>query len=408
MIGDYFKLALGSITHRKLRSWLTMVGIFIGVMAVVALISLGEGLQNTVNEQFEKVGSNRIVITPGGGGGESAMMSMAMGLSEVKLTEHDVDIVNGVRGVEYAAGVITRSVNVEYAGERKYLMMACIPTDDDALSILKNIDYFMVEEGKMLQKGDKYKVVVGKELTGDFFDKEIRLNDRIDIEEQSFTVIGIFKKSGNPVHDQKVTLTKEMCKEMFNMTDEVTMIMTTVKKGFNTTQVAEEIKDKLRKDHNVKENEEDFTVTTPEDIMRTVLSVINLVQVVLTGIAAISLIVGGIGIMNTMYTAVLERTKEIGIMKAVGARNSDILSLFMVEAGLLGTIGGVIGTVLGLGIAKLVEQLALYSGLELLKIQVSPALLVGALGFSFIVGSISGIMPALRAAKMEPVEALRK
>jgi len=128
---------------------------------------------------------------------------------------------------------------------------------------------------------------------------------------------------------------------------------------------------------------------------------------VLIGIATISLLVGGIGIMNTMYTAVLERTREIGIMKAVGAKNQDIMLIFLLESGTLGLIGGTIGVVLGIGLAKGVEIMAEYGGFGLLKASMSPSLILGALAFSFVVGSISGLLPARRASQLQPVEALR-
>jgi len=408
MIGDYLKLALGSIMHRKLRSWLTMVGIFIGVMAVVALISLGDGLQETVNSEFERVGSNRISILPGGGGGQNALLG-AGGFSSAKLTERDVDAVRKVRGVKYATGMLRNSVRVEFAGETNYLMLFCMGTTTDDENIIKGLPFFEIERGKQLQAGDKHKATVGKFLTEDVFEKKVSLNDKLLIEGQSFTVVGVYKKASEPVHNYKVVLTKDMCDEMFNNSDgEVSMISAEVDEGFNTTQVAEGVKEKLRRERGVKKDEEDFTVTTPEDIMRIFLTVINMVQFVLTGIAAISLVVGAIGIMNTMYTSVIERTREIGIMKAVGARNSSILTLFVIEAGLLGVVGGVIGTCLGLGMAKAVELVAVASGLELLRVNVSFSLILGAMAFSFFVGGASGALPALQASNLKPVEALRK
>ena len=406
MIGDYFKLALLSITHRKLRSWLTMLGIFVGIMAVVALISLGEGLQSTINEEFEKVGSNRISILPGGGGAEAALFGAA-GLSSEKLTEDDIDVIRKVRGVEYVTGAGRKSVNVEFDGEIESLSLWCVMTDEDSLKLFEDLPFFSVDRGKMLQKGDVYKTVIGDAIAADVFDNDIKVNDRITMDDKTFTVIGIYEKTSNPEHDYKVSITQDSCEELFNITD-LSGITVTVKKGFNNTEVAEVIEEKLRRYRNVKEGEEDFTIATPEDIMRIFLSIVDLVQFTLTGIAAISLVVGGVGIMNTMYTSVIERTDEIGIMKAVGAKNSNILMLFMIEAGLLGTVGGVIGVVLGLLLAKLVEILAVASGLELLKVSISMPLILGALAFSFVMGSLSGILPSMRAAKLKPVEALKK
>ena len=159
----------------------------------------------------------------------------------------------------------------------------------------------------------------------------------------------------------------------------------------------------------VEEGKEDFGIQTPESILNTLNNILMVIQGVLVGIAAISLLVGGIGIMNTMYTSVHERTKEIGIMKALGAKNRNILLVFMIESGLLGLFGGIIGVSLGFGIAKLVEYVAFrYYESVLIQAQFSPMLLIGMLLFGFGVGAISGMFPARQAAKLKPVDALRK
>jgi putative ABC transport system permease protein len=176
----------------------------------------------------------------------------------------------------------------------------------------------------------------------------------------------------------------------------------------NPNIIAEDVRQQLRKDHNKKVGEEDFTLQTTEQLMDSFNSVLLIVQVVIIGIAAISLLIGGIGIMNTMYTAVVERTQEIGIMKAIGARNSDILTIFMMEAGVLGLVGGAIGVAIGLGIAKAVEFFgAVYLGSPLLRAWWSWELIAAALLFAFVVGMLSGTLPAYQASKQKPVDSLR-
>ncbi len=406
MIEDYFRLALSSITQRKLRSGLTIIGIFIGIIAVVSLISLGQGMQNAIDEQLKNLGKNRIIITPGGGGAMAGPMTAE--LVAAKLYEHDVDVVREVRGVDYAIGVLTKTVRVKFGDETRYTMAFAADTDPKTIDFIENIDYFMVDEGKYPKETEKYKAAVGPNLAKDFFDKEIKLGDKITIEGQEFEVAVITKKTGSPIYDSKVGIPLKAAREMFNMPEEVMTIFAETKPGFDPSAVAEDVKEKMRKDHGLEEGDEDFTVSTSEQMMGQFKMILDMVQMVLVGIASISLIVGGIGIMSTMYTSILERTREIGIMKALGARNSDIMLIFLIGAGLLGLVGGIIGVTIGLGISKFVEILAARSGLEMLKAHISWELILGALAFSFIVGCISGFLPARRASKLSPVDALRQ
>lgn len=409
MIRDYVKFAIDGILHRKLRSWLTMVGIFIGIIAVVALISLGQGLQAFINEQFEKVGGNRIIISPGGGGfGETSNPLFSAAYVTAKLRESDLNIIKKFKEVEFAAGALVQSAKVEFNGKNKYLLSMNYPNDAKTTDFIKTIDFFEIEKGKYLQQSDKYKVAIAHDIAyGNYFGKNIHIGDKILIEGKEFLVVGIYKKSGNPLHDSKIAMPLETAKELFNVGDEYSSIFVTVKKEFSPKSVAEKIKKKLRRHRDVKEGEEDFSVATSEQLIESFQTVLNLVQIVLIGIAAISLIVGGIGIMNTMYTSVLERTKQIGIMKAVGARNSNVLFIFLIESGMLGLVGGFIGVILGMLLSYSVEFILRMNGIDFLKIYISLELILGTLLFSFFVGCISGLMPARRAALMNPVDALR-
>ena len=407
MILDYFSFAVRGIRQRRMRSWLTMIGVFIGITAVVALISIGQGLSAAIDDQFKIIGSNRIMISPGGGG-VSEMSNPLMGsFSSAKLTDDDVKFIRKIKGVEFAEGPVILPVKVEFKDQVKYLTSMNVPTDSESIKFFKSMDYFMLGEGRYVSSGEENNVNIGYETANDVFDREIKIGDSILIEDQKFEVVGIYKKSGNPMHDSKVSMSMDTARKMFNMKDEVSSIFVTVKEGFDVTDVSERIKKELRKHRGLKEGSEDFSVATAEQMVGMLKDLLLVVQFVLIGIAAISLIVGGIGIMTTMYTSVVERTHEIGIMKAIGAKNSDIGMLFLIESGLLGTAGGIIGIILGISISLIVELGAKAAGVDMLKAYISIPLILGALAFSFLVGTISGFLPAMRASRMKPVDALR-
>jgi len=198
-------------------------------------------------------------------------------------------------------------------------------------------------------------------------------------------------------------------REILNAPEAYDILAASTQPGFNLDTLTLNAQKELRKSRNVQEGKEDFTIQTPEQLLGTLNIILSIVQGVLVGIATISLVIGGIGIMNTMYTAVVERTREIGILKSIGATPKTIMTLFLIESGLLGLMGGIIGVILGIGIAKLVEYLAAQAfGSSLIQATISPTVIIFSLLFAFIVGAISGALPAKQAAKLNPVDALRR
>ena len=405
MWDDYLNLALEGIRNRKLRTGLTMLGVFIGIMSVVTLISLGQGLQQYIDLEFSKVGGDRIMITPGGGGFSSGAPGGS--LSSATLDKSDLDVVKKVRGVQTALGLITKMESVEYDKQNKFIPIYGVPTDSEYLQFLKDSGTQDVDRGTVLHKGDKYKALVGPTLGTDNFNKNISVGSKIIINNTEFDVVGVLKDSGNPVQNGRIIIPLDTAQALFNTTDyaEITL---KVQKGFTPSDVANSITEKLRQKRNVKKNEEDFSVQTAESIVAAFKTVFNIVTLVLSGIAAISLFVGGVGIMTTMYTSVIERTRQIGVMKSIGARNSDILMIFMMESGILGIVGGIIGLILGFSLSVLGEYLVRkVGGIPEYSLYAGPDLIIGALLFSIIIGLASGYFPAIRAAKMKPVDALR-
>lgn len=402
MIGDYFSISFKSISRRRLRSWLTVLGIIIGIAAVVSLISIGQGMQTAINEQFKKVGYNRIIVSPGGrffGPGDTAELSVE------RLTDNDVKLISNVKGIEYAVGVLSKNAKVEFRNEVQYVNVMGFPTDSEGARIVEDIGFFDIEQGRQLKSTDKYRAVLGSIIARDYFDKEVVVGNKIDIKDKKFEVIGIQKKSGTGIHDVILRVPLEVARDLFNEPNEISTIFATVKETYDATAVAEDVKKVLRKDRGQKEGEETFSVQTAEQTIAQLNTILGVVQAVLVGIAAISLLVGGIGIMNTMYTGVLERTMEIGIMKSIGARNSHILLIFLIEAGIFGLVGGSVGIAIGIGLSKVAEFAASLYDIPL-KITISFGLISFALFFSFLIGSLAGILPARQASKLTPVEAL--
>jgi putative ABC transport system permease protein len=398
---DHFFLAFNNLKRRKLRSWLTMIGIFIGIAAVVALISLGQGLQNAIKEQFEQLGSDKIIIQPKG------LSSPGSATGSLKLTSKDLKVIEDVKGVEYASGYLIKQGQAIYKGESG-IGYATGLTEIDFERMIE-LGWMEIIEGRGLRDTDKFKVLVGyNHIYGDVWDKPMKIGSTIKIEGYEFKVVGVVSKIGNPIDDTLIYVQKDILKEILDIEDEESQIFVKTASGFDPVKVAEDIERKLRKFRGEKEGQETFSVQTSDQMLESFNNIFGIVQAVLVGIAAISLLVGGIGIMNTMYTAVLERTKEIGVMKAIGAKNLDILLIFLFEAGLLGLVGGAIGIGIGFGLGKGTEYLAMnILGTNLLQADFPLYLIIGALLFSFLIGSFSGILPAMQAAKLKPAHALR-
>ena len=398
---DYFSLAINNLRRRKLRSWLTMIGIFIGIAAIVSLISLGQGLQDYISEEFEKLGADKIIIQAKGFGPPGTA-----GPSLI-LTSKDLKVVENVRGVKWAVGFLIKQGQAKYKGEAGIGFASGVEPED--LELLSEIQSIEILDGRELKGGDKFKTVVGyNHIYGDVWDKPMEIGSTVEIEGFDFKIVGVYKKVGNPIDDSLFYITKDTLREILDVGDEESQILAKTATGFDPAEVADTIERKLRRSRDEKEGQETFNVQTSEQLLGTFQSIFAVVQGVLVGIAAISLLVGGIGIMNTMYTSVIERTKEIGTMKAVGAKNSDILYLFLIESGMLGFIGGLIGVLIGIGLAKGAEVIAAQAlGTNLLQASMDPVIFVGALAFSFVVGALSGVLPAMQAAGLKPADALR-
>ncbi len=403
MIEDYFRLAFKGIARRRLRSWLTLIGIFIGITAVVSLITLSQAMQGAIAGQFSKLGSNRVMITPGG----KSYGPTAGSIMTAKFSDSDVEAVQKVRGVDDVLAPLIRTARVQFRGETKAILTFAYPTGANFIRLLEKHGFVKIEQGRMFRPSDRYVVMLGYNNAYDSFDKDVKEGDKIRIEGYDFEVIGIREKSGT-FQDIAIGIPLDIGREIFDEKDEISSIFAIIKQGYDSGKVAEDIKKELRNERNVEEGEEDFTVNSPQKLLESVTMITDVIKAVLIGIAAVSILVGGIGIMNTMYTSVAERTKEIGIMKATGARNSSVLMLFLFESGLLGLIGGIFGLLAGYGISFFAAKIAMdTAGIEI-NVAVTVEMVIGALAFSFIIGALSGMLPARKASKLQPVEALRR
>lgn len=406
MIKDYFKIALRSLLRRRLRSWLTMIGIFIGIAAVVSLISLGQGMQDAIYESFENIGGDKLFIQP-----KTFFGTIGDNTGRDPLTEDDVAFLRGQRGVEALSYYTIASAKVEYQDTIRYFSIAGVPTDPKGLEIM--IDSMFgagLNEGRNLQAGDKQTVTIGfhHNERGLYNGKNLDVNSRLLINDQKFYVSGVLGPIGNSEDDRMILMPIETFRDVSDIEERVDFIVLQIAQGDDPRVVAEELQRSLARYRGVDEGKEDFTIQTPDDLLESFQTILDVVQAVLIGIAAISLFVGGVGIMNTMYTSVIERNKEIGIMKAIGAKNSDIFSIFFIESGFLGFVGGLLGIALGTGLATAVEVISKQAlGRTFLQAHYSLELFIGALLFSFIVGALAGTLPAIQASKQKPADVLR-
>lgn len=402
---DHFLMAFKNIRRRGIRSWLTLIGIFIGIAAVVSLIMLGNSLRVAAISQFG-ISSTQVISVQAGG--LNSFGPPGSGVSN-PLQKSDAEAIARLGGVEFAVPRNIETVKVEFNNEEIIGTAVSLPRDEERKFVYEILELDL-DSGRFLGSSETGRVLLGNNLKNkdkNGFGKEVEVNDKLDINGKTFTVAGIFEKKGSFIFDNMILIDDNELNDLIGYGDNVDIIGVKVKDKDSIDIVKEDIEDLMRKRRDVKKGQEDFEVSTPQAVLDTVNQVLLGVQIFIVLIASISIAVGSIGIVNTMTTSVLERVREIGIMKAVGAKNSDIFMQFFFEAGLLGLIGGIAGVIFGIALGY-AGTLALNSFLGTTTKPTIDFFLIGfALLGSFLVGSISGIVPALRAANENPVEALR-
>ncbi len=397
--------ALESLVANKVRSALTILGIVIGVGAVIAMLAIGNGAENSILGEIEDIGTNLIIIQPGGA-------------KDVRnpepLTLQDADAIAdslNAPSVAAVAPVIGRSVEVTYGRESTTTSLYGITPS------YAEVRKFSVSEGEFISDthlvGSSAVVVLGTDVAEALFGRKQGLvGETVRVQGQTYRVIGVLKQKGGssfgsednqiliPLSTAQVRLAGSGAK------NEVNAIFASATKPDVVQTAVDEITQILRTRHRTAYGAEDFTIMNQQDIVDVASSITGVLTIFLGGIAAISLLVGGIGIMNIMLVSVIERTREIGLRKALGARKSDILGQFLAESMLLSLFGGVLGILLGWLLSIIVEQIAVNSGTPFYPAIDLNAILLATL-FSTAVGLFFGLYPANRAANLEPVEALR-
>ena len=409
-----FRLALNILLHSKLRSWLTIIGIVIGVAAIVAIVSIGEGAQASVQERLGGLGADIITVSPGfqraaggfrggfggGGGGNAATTTSAK-----NLTSRDVQVVKSVEGISFVNGMISGRADVSFLAESASVNVQGVDT-----LAWSNMVTTELESGRYLNPGDTNVIVIGSRIARSTFKQPLVLNRDITIEGRLFKIVGILKESGSGGDDNRIFMPIEQARNVIEDAgnEKIDSIVIKVKDANFVTERTSEIDSRLMLSRHVTNRTKDFTVTSSQATLERVQGVTETFTLFLGAIAAVSLIVGAVGIANTMFTSVLEKTKEIGIMKAIGARNFDIMMIFLLNSGLVGLVGGFLGVGLGSAISFVLPNFL--SGIGpggSVRTVIPASLLIGALLISIIIGMIAGAIPAYRASKLKPVDALR-
>ena len=400
----YLRMGLNMLVHSKLRSWLTIIGIVIGVGSVIGIVSLGDSMQANVQSKLAEMDLTKITISPGYTKATSNMPGppgMGGTSTDAELTDDDLRALQGMESIQYKEGEISGSEVVKYAGETATLSITGVDPQ-----VWKYMTTLKTSSGRLLEPADKYVAVIGSDIATEIYDHDIGVNQVITINNKSVRIVGILEEKGMG-DDSKIYMPIDGA---------VNLIDDAEKDVYDTISVkakSEDLVDGLMNDiekklmvsrHINQEDDRDFSVSASKSMAESVTEMTGTMTLFLGAIAAVSLLVGSVGIANTMFTSVLEKTKEIGTMKAIGAKNRDILMIFLFNSGMVGLVGGILGVMLGAivsaGLQSMMGSMTAGGGLSI-------ALMVEGLLLAVSIGVISGVVPAYRASKLKPVDALR-
>ncbi len=402
MYSEYFKIAFQNLRARSLRSWLTVLGIVIGIFLVISLLSLSEGLKESIMRELKMMGGDMVIVLPGD---PSNMMTAMMG--GVELKNKDIEAIKRADGVDVVLEMPWAVHPVRHGQETEMTMMLGV-SYNEGLTVLREDMGWEVVEGRFPMSGRR-EILVGNRVPRDTF-PELVVGDSIVIRGREFTVTGVLRSLGNREDDMAIQVDLSDFRDIVGKREGTPVALAKIKDGYLVDDVVKNIENELETSMIRRRNEDSpsFSVMSSEAVTDMVGSIMGTLQIAVFAFASIAIVVGGIGIMNTMYTSVKERTKEIGVLKAVGARRKNIITIFLFEAGIIGLIGGIGGVSLGLLLAFAVElYFSLSDAVFQLEAYMSIWLVLFGLLFSFFIGCMSGFLPARQAAKLEPVDALR-
>lgn len=393
LLRELLTLAWTSLVANKLRSILTTLGIIIGVFAIILLVSLGTGLQKYITDQISGLGSNLVFVVPGRAGGTRT----PGGAVANKLLSSDAENLQArLRDIAYVAPVIQQSSTAKYKNktDKGVTITGTAATYPQLVNVKIARGAFFTKS----QENSNGKVaIIGQTVVHNLYNDENPIGLPITIGTNRYHIIGVLDKRGSIFgldQDNAIIIPIALAQHQFGITN-VNVIYLSAKDpalvGFVKTQAENILKRRL--------TEDDFTIQTQESALSTITNITNVLSIALGGVAAISLLVGGIGVANIMLVSVTERTREIGLRKALGAQRNDILKQFLLEAIILSVSGGMIGIVFGIGASLIVSKF--------FTSEVTPWSISLAFFFSIAVGIIFGMAPAIKAAKLSPIEALR-
>jgi putative ABC transport system permease protein len=406
-VGQAFLEALESLSGNKLRSGLTVLGIVIGVAAVIAMLAVGKGAQESITGSINSIGTNLLVVFPGGKGADRFR----------PLTMRDADALRdqlAAPSIEAVAPTLESGGEVTFGGQQlSGPLFGVTPEYFQVRNVTLAEGEFITDEHLL---GRASVVLLGYEVAETLFGHADGVTgETVRIEGQPFRVIGVLESKGGGEfgsEDDQVIVPLTTAKARLlgprsgQTGDRIDVIYVQAASGDVVSQAMEEIAQILRARHRITDGIDDFTIFTQQDLLAEAELITNVLTIFLGGIAGISLLVGGIGIMNIMLVSVTERTREVGLRKALGARKRDILTQFLTESSLLSLLGGLIGILLGWLISLIVGQIATANNADFTPVVGLDAILLATI-FSAAIGLFFGIYPANRAAGLEPVEALR-
>ncbi|MBN1502312.1 ABC transporter permease [Candidatus Woesearchaeota archaeon] len=403
------KHAFAMVLHSRLRSWLTILGIVIGVAAVIAIMSIGGGMQQTMTQQLGGLGGDILTLSAGysrgfrmfGAPGERGGFSGGGTAVEEEpvLDRTDVQALRGIPDIELIDTNIRGNVKVAYLGKSGTVSLTGVDQ-----KVWSRITTSEIQEGRMLDSADQNVVVIGGRLADSYFDKPIGINQMITIEENVFRVVGILDDSSTNIY-MPIQMAYQMLDDKENNVYDSIVIK--VKDEDTLDETIEKIENKLMLVRHVTEKTQDFSISSSKQMQETRSEMMTSMNAFLVAIAGVSLIVGAVGVANTMFTSVLERTKEIGIMKAIGARNRDIMTIFLINSALIGLVGGFLGIVFGTILSGILPAMMGEVGMLREGTFVSVHSIIIAISVSVVIGIFAGFIPAFQASKLKPVDALR-